>query len=215
MENKVMSKTFVWMFFGLLITFLTGYFVSTNETMMLNVQRSSVYIVLCLGELGLVLFLASKIRTMGKNMARMMFLLYSFVTGLSLSSVFIVYKLTSIIFVFLIAAVVFLLFGFLGYVIKIDLTKFGTYLLMALIAVLVCYIVNLFLLNNTLDLVLAIISILIFMGFTAYDVQKIKQLANDSSIPEENLSIIGALNLYIDYINIFFDLLRLFGDLKD
>lgn len=87
--------------------------------------------------------------------------------------------------------------------------------MMALFAIIVCVIINLFLNNNTFDLTITIISILIFVGFTAYDVQKIKRLSVDSTIPEDNLSIIGALNLYLDYINIFLDLLRLFGSSRD
>lgn len=215
MENKVMSKTFIWMFLGLLVTFLTGFAVSHNETMIVNIFRNSTYIVLAIIELVLVVFLSAKIRTMGKNTARIFFLLYSFVSGLTFSSIFVVYELTSILYVFLIAAVIFLIFGLIGYYTKLDLTKIGTYLIMALLAIVICYLINLFLGNESFDLILSIISILVFIGFTAYDVQKIKRLADDDEIPEDNLSIIGALNLYLDYINIFLDLLRLFGNSRD
>lgn len=152
---------------------------------------------------------------MSKNTARIMFIIYSFVSGLTFSSIFITYSIASIIYVFLIASVIFLVFGLIGYFTKLDLTKLGTYLMMALFAIIVCVIINLFLNNNTFDLTITIISILIFVGFTAYDVQKIKRLSVDSTIPEDNLSIIGALNLYLDYINIFLDLLRLFGSSRD
>lgn len=215
MEDKVMSKTFIWMFIGLLVTFLTGFAVSHNETMIVNIFRNSTYIILAIIELALVIFLSAKIRTIGKNTARIFFLLYSFVSGLTFSSIFVVYQLTSILYVFLIAAVIFLVFGLIGYCTKLDLTKIGTYLMMALLAIVICYLLNLFIGNERFDFVLSIISILVFIGFTAYDVQKIKRLADDEEIPADNLSIIGALNLYLDYINIFLDLLRLFGNSKD
>ncbi len=210
-----MSKSFIWMFIGLLVTFLTGFAVSHNETMIINIFRNSTYWVLCVVELILVIFLSAKVRTMGKNTARIFFILYSFVSGLTFSSIFIAYKLTSILFVFLLAAVIFLIFGLIGYYTKLDLTKWGTYLMMALIAVIICFIVNIFTANETFDFVLSVICILIFIGFTAYDVQKIKALAEEEDIPEDNLSIISALNLYLDYINIFLHLLSIIGNSKD
>ncbi len=215
MENKLMSKTFIWMFLGLMVTFLTGFAIANNETMILNIYKSSTYIVFCIVELILVIVLSAKVRTMGKTAARIFFLLYSFVSGLTFSSIFVIYKLNSILYVFLLAAVIFLVFGLIGYFTKLDLTKIGTYLIMALFAVIICLLINMFVANEKFDIVLTIISILIFMGFTAYDVQKIKRLGEDGSIPEDNLAIIGALELYLDYINIFLDLLRLFGNRND
>lgn len=216
MNNKILSKSFIWMFIGLLVTFITGYAVAHNETMIINIFKNSVYWILCLVDLGLVIFLSAKVRTMGKNTARIFFILYSFISGLTFSSVFIVYKLTSILLVFLIAAVIFLIFGLIGYFTKLDLSKWWTYLMMALFGVLICYLVNLFLAYETVDLVLSIIVILIFIGFTAYDVQKIKRLAEEEiDLPEDNLSIINALNLYLDYINIFLHLLNIIGNSKD
>ena len=215
MNNKVMSKSFIWMFIGLLVTFITGYAVSHNETMIINIFRNSTYWILCIVELILVIFLSAKVRTMGKNTAKIFFILYSFVSGLTFSSIFIVYKLTSILFVFLLAAIIFLVFGLIGYYTKLDLTKWGTYLMMALFAVIICFIINIFTANETFDLVLSIICILVFIGFTAYDVQKIKALAEEEDIPEDNLSIISALNLYLDYINIFLHLLSIVGNSKD
>lgn len=215
MDNKVMSKSFIWMFIGLLVTFITGYAVSHNETMIINIFRNSTYWILCIVELILVIFLSAKVRTMGKNTAKIFFILYSFVSGLTFSSIFIVYKLTSILFVFLLAAIIFLVFGLIGYYTKLDLTKWGTYLMMALFAVIICFIINFFTANETFDLILSIICILVFIGFTAYDVQKIKALAEEENIPEDNLSIISALNLYLDYINIFLHLLSIIGNSKD
>ena len=215
MESKLMSKTFIWMFIGLLVTFVTGYGVASNETMIINIYKNSIYIVLCIVELILVIFLSAKVHSMSKNMARICFIIYSFVTGLSLSSIFVIYSLSSILYVFLIAAVVFLVFGLIGYFTKMDLKKIGTYLMMILLGVIICFLVNLFLNYEQFDFVLTLVSLVVFMGFTAYDVQKIKRLAENSDIPEDNLSIVGALNLYLDYINLFLDLLTLIGKSKD
>lgn len=215
MSNKLMSKTFLWMCVGLLVTFLTGFFVAHNEVMIVNIFKNSTYLILCVVELILVIVLSAKVRTMSKNVARIFFILYSFVTGLTFSSIFVIYELTSILYVFLLASVVFLVFGIIGYYTKLDLTKIGTYLMMALFAIIICFLINLFVDNNSFDLILSIISILVFIGFTAYDVQKIKRLSEEDLIPEDNLSIIGALNLYLDYINIFLDLLRIFGNSRD
>lgn len=214
MQNKIMSKTFIWMFIGLIVTFLTGFGVSHNETMIINIFKNSTYLILAIIELVLVIVLSAKVRSMNKNTARIFFILYSFVSGLTFSSIFIVYELTSILYVFLLAAIIFLVFGLIGYFTKLDLTKIGTYLMMALLAVIICFIINIFTGSETFDLVLSIVSILIFIGFTAYDVQKIKLLAEEN-IEEDNLAIVGALNLYLDYINIFLHLLSIIGNSKD
>lgn len=214
MKNKVMSKTFLWMFIGLFITFLTGYFVSNNETMIINIYKNSLYILLAVVELALVIFLSARVTKMSKTTARMCFILYSFVSGLTFSSIFIVYEIASILYIFLITSIIFLIFGLLGYFTKIDLTKLGSFLMMALLGIIICIIVNLFVGNNTFDLVISIISTLVFIGFTAYDVQKIKMLSS-LDISEDTISIMGALDLYLDYINIFLNLLSVFGNSKD
>ena len=108
MTNKLMSKTFIWMFIGLLVTFLTGYVVSTNDRMLLNIFSGPIYIVLCIAELILVILLSARVRKMNKNVARIFFILYSFVSGLTFSSIFVIYQITSILYIFLIASVIFL-----------------------------------------------------------------------------------------------------------
>ena len=115
--------------------------------------------------------------------------------------------------VFLVTAILFLIFAIIGKTTKVDLTKISTILLMALLGVIVCTIINIFLQNSTFDMILSGISVLIFLGFIAYDIQKIKRL--DGWVNEENLAVIGAFELYLDFINIFLDLLNLFGNSKD
>ena len=167
-----------------------------------------------IAELILVLILSARAAKMNGITAKIFFLLYSFVSGLTFSSIFVIYNLTSILYIFVIAAVIFAIFGAIGYFTNFDLTRIGTYLLMGLIGVIVCMIINMFVGSSQFDLIISIIAILIFVGFTAYDVQKIKGLAN-SDIPEENVAIIGALELYLDYINIFLHLLSIIGNSKD
>ncbi len=212
--NNVFKKVYTWMFIGLLLTFATGYFVSTNENMVYKIYSTSLYWILAVIEIILVIVLSARIGKMNITTSRIMFLTYSFVSGLTFSSIFIAYNMSSIIFVFLISALLFLIFAILGYVTKLDLTSVGTFLLMALIGIVICSIINIFVGNGTFEIVICSISILIFLGFTAYDVNKIKQL-QDIYPDEDSLAIVGALELYLDFINIFLDLLRIVANNRD
>lgn len=211
MENKLIAKSFIWMFVGLLITFATGAVVASSERMLTSVFQGWTYIILVIAELATVIYLSSRVHKMSKTSARIWFMIYSFISGLTFSSIFVTYKVTSVIYVFLIAAVLFGLFGLIGYKTKLDLTRIGTYLMMGLLALIICMVVNVFLLNSVLDLIISIVCILVFLGITAYDIQKLKKL-NNSDLPEDALAIIGALDLYLDFINIFLHLLSIFGD---
>ena len=150
---------------------------------------------------------------MSPTTARICFLLYSFITGITFGAIFIVYQITSIIYTFLITAIVFGLCALIGKTTKMDLTKMGSYLIIGLFGVIICSIVNIFLKSTGFELILSIITIIIFLGLTAYDIQKIQRL--EGIIPEENLPIYGALELYLDFINIFIELLRFFGKAND
>ncbi len=211
MQNQILSKTFGWMFIGLLVTFLTGYVIASNPNMLFNVMSSTGIIVIVLLELALVIFLSARITKMKPITAKISFLLYSFVSGLTFSSIFIIYEVSSILFVFLITSIIFAVFAVIGAVTKLDLTKIGTYLLMALFGVILCTIVNIFLNSASFDLFLSIVVVLIFIGLTAYDVQRISKMGSLNMLPEDNLAIYGALELYLDYINLFLHLLSLFG----
>lgn len=211
--SDILKKVFLWMAVGLLITFATGYIVSVNPNMIERIFSSSIYIILAIIELALVIILSARITKMNPTTARVLFILYSFVTGLTFSSIFIVYEISSIIYVFLITAIIFGILSLIGYSTNIDLTKFGTYLMIALIAVLLSTIINIFVGNGTFEIIICMISVLVFLGFTAYDVQKIKRLSN--YYDEDSIAIIGALELYLDFINIFLDLLRLFAKNND
>lgn len=212
--NQLLSKTFLWMFAGLLVTFLTGYVVSINENMLLTVFNGPVFWLIIILEFALVIFFSARVHKMKPVTAKICFLLYSFVSGLTFSSVFILFELSSVMYVFLIAGVVFAIFGAIGYFTNIDLNRIGTYLLMALLALIICCIVNMFLGSTTFDLIISIVALLIFFGFTAYDIQKMKILSN-MGMDNEVVAINGAFELYLDFINIFLHLLSIFGDSRD
>ena len=212
--NQLISKTFLWMFVGLIVTFLTGYIVSINENMLLSIFCCPLFWIIIILEFALVIFFSARVHKMKPMTARICFLLYSFVSGLTFSSIFVGFELSSVLYVFLIAAVVFAIFGAIGYFTNIDLNKISTYLLMALLAIIICSIVNLFIGNSTFDLIISIIALLVFFGFTAYDIQKVKILSN-MGMDHEVVAINGAFELYLDFINIFLHLLSIIGDAKD
>ncbi len=214
-SQALLSKVFLWMFFGLLVTFGTGYVVSMNPNMVINVLGGSGMIICVLVELALVIFLSARITKMQPTTAKIGFLLYSFVSGLTFSSVFVVYEITSVLYVFLITAVIFGILAFIGATTKIDLTRMGTYLFMALLAILICTLINLFLGSSTFDLIISVVTILVFLGFTAYDVQNILRLYESNMLPDDNLAIYGALDLYLDFINLFLQFIQFFGKSRD
>ena len=212
--NQLLSKTFLWMFVGLLVTFLTGYIVSINENMVLSIFGGPIFWLIIILEFALVIFFSVRVHKMRPVTAKICFLLYSFVSGLTFSSVFIGFDVGIVMYVFLIAAVVFAIFGAIGYFTNVDLNRIGVYLLMGLFAIIICCIVNLFLGNSTFDLIISIIALLIFFGFTAYDIQMVKILGNQG-IDHDVVAINGAFQLYLDFINIFLHLLSIIGNSRD
>ncbi len=213
MENKIYSKIYFWLFIGLLVTFATGAYTANNQDALSVIFTKGYYWILVLIELGLAIFLSARIHKMQPTTAKISYLLYTFFSGLTFASLFVVYKLESIILVFAITAILFLVFALIGHFAKLDLSKIGTYLIMILIGIILCTLVNLFLQNSTFDIIISIISIIIFLGFIAYDVQKIKRL--NGYLLEDNLAVLGAFELYLDFINIIINLLRLFGKADD
>ena len=211
MKKNIYSKVFLWMFLGLLITFVTAYCVSFNANALRTIFKTGFYWVLIIVEIGLAIFLSARIHKMQPTLAKICYLLYTFFTGLTFSSIFVVYKLTSITYIFGVSAVLFLIFAGLGRYTKINLTKFGTFLFMMLIGVIILSILSIFI--PGLNLVTAIISIVVFLGYIAFDMQLIKK--REGLLNDDNLAIIGAFELYLDFINVFIDLLRIFGDSRD
>lgn len=211
MKNSLFSKTFLWMAIGLALTFATGFAVSQFPKMLYSIFGGYGYWIFVIVEFLLVIFLSAKVMDLNPTTAKIAFLLYSFVSGLTFSSIFVVYHLNSIMFVFLISAAVFGIMALIGNKTSLDLTKIGTYLFMGLFAAIITALINMFIGSDTITLVVSIVCVILFIGITAYDVQKIKQLS-DSGLPEENLAIYGALELYLDFINIFIHILSIIGD---
>lgn len=213
MRKDILPKVFGWMFLGLLITFVAAYTVSLNTNMLENVYSGGTYWILIIAELILAAVLSIRIRKMKGITATCLYLFYTFLTGLTFSFIFVAYEMSSIIIIFLVTAILFGIFALIGKYTKMDLSKISTYLFMGLMGVLILSIINIFIANNTLDMISCIIGIIVFLGYIAFDVQRV--LKSDYDIDERNLAIIGAFSLYLDFINIFIDLLNLFGNSKD
>ena len=213
MENKIFSKVYGWMFIGLLISFVTGYYVSTQPNIIYNLFNKGTFFILVLVELGLCIWLSAGIRKMQPMTAKILFGLYSFVTGLTFSTIFVAYRIDSIIMVFGITALTFAIMALVGTFTNIDLTKLGTILFMGLLGIIIASIINIFIGSQTLDLGIIIIGIVIFTLYIAYDVQKVKYIAQ--TLEEDKAAIICAFELYLDFINLFIKLIRLFGKSKD
>lgn len=214
MEQKnLFAKIFLWLFIGLLITFGTAYYVSTQEFLILNVLRLSwIWFIL---EIGIVIFLSARITKMSSFTAKLSFALYSFITGLTLSYIFLLFLLPSILIIFLATAIMFGIFGLFGYFTNVNLSKISTILLMGLLGVIIASLISIFIGSTALDFGISIIGVLVFTIFVAYDIQKAKMYSTFDTIPEDNLAIYGALNLYLDFINIFLHLLSIFGNSRD
>jgi FtsH-binding integral membrane protein len=170
--------------------------------------------IMFLAPLALVLFLQFRIHKMSVGAAQGTFLAYAGLLGISLSSIFIVYDIGSIAQVFFITAATFGAMSLWGYTTKRDLTGMGSFLMMGLIGLVIAMVVNIFLASSGLDWVISIVGVLIFTGLTAYDTQNIKTMysANDDGTLAGRKAVLGALRLYLDFINLFLMLLRLFGN---
>lgn len=213
-KNNVFSKIFNWMGFGFLLTFITGYVISTTNDFINVLFGTKLYLLFALIEIVLVLVLSAKVHKLKKTTAGILFMIYSFVSGITFSSIFILYNVTSLIYVFIITAILFIILSMFGKSTKYDLTKISTYLLIALIGTILTSIINIFIGNSFLDTILSIILVVIFCSMTAYDVQKINknyEVVNKN----ESYAIYFALELYLDFINIFLNLLNLFSKGRD
>ena len=211
----LMRKVYVWMALALVITGLTAYYVATSP-MLLNVIYSNqvVFWGLLIAEFAMVVGLSAAINRLSLTAATLMFVLYSVINGATLSSIFLIYTTASITEVFFITAGTFAVMAVYGYVTKTDLTSMGKILFMALIGLIIAAVVNLFLHNTMMDLVISCIGVLVFVGLTAYDSQKIKTMlltAGNLGETAQKLALLGALTLYLDFINLFIYLLRIFG----
>ena len=217
MLSLVMRQVYLRMFLALLVTAITAYYVAVTPAVTQFVFGSRmVFWILIIAEFGLVIGLSAALHKMSTTTANVMLLLYAVLNGVTLSSIFFVYQLGSIAFTFFITAGVFLAMSIYGYVTKKDLNTFGSYCVMGLFGIIIATIVNLFVHSSTLEWIVSFIGVGIFMGLTAWDTQKIKESAyaiEPSGVGK--LAVIGALSLYLDFINMFLYLLRFFGNSRD
>ena len=211
MNNNVLSKVYNWFGIGLFITFLISYIVSTNENLLSLIFSSNLTLVIVVLELICALVLSLRINKMSTSTAKVLYIGYTVLTGLTFSSIFILYEITSIMWIFLATSIIFFVLALLGKTTKMNLSSIGTFLFVGLISIILLSIINIFIANNTLDLTLCIISLLLFMGYVFYDINKILNYYED----DDRLAIFGAFQIYLDFINIFIELLRLFGKHKD
>ena len=211
--SALMRKVYLWMTLALAVSGLTALYVSRSAGLLQSVS-SSVWL-LVIAELALVIFLTARIHKMSFRTAGIMFVLYSVLNGATLSFIFLAYTMSSIATTFFVTAASFGTMSIVGYTTGKDLSTMGRYLLFALIGLIIATIVNIFLGNSMLQLIVSGIGVLVFVGLTAYDTQKIKQLfllqAGDINESTQKLALMGSLMLYLDFINLFLYLLRFLG----
>ena len=214
----LMRKVYLWMSMALVITGLTAWIVANNYTLLNLIYGNSVTIwILFIAELGLVFGLSAAINKLSLPVATLMFVVYSVLNGAVFSSIFLVYTMSSIAKVFFITAATFGAMSVFGYVTKQDLSSMGKFLMMALIGLIIATVVNLFMKSSGLDMIISYAGVLIFVGLTAWDTQKIKQMclqAPDAGETMQKMALLGALSLYLDFVNLFIYLLRILGDRK-
>lgn len=214
-KRKFLTNTYGWMALALLISGVTALFTAQNTAMlkMLFSGRAIGYWILAIGEIALVWWLSASIRKISTTVASIAFIAYSVINGITLSSIFFVYTSGSIALCFGVCAVMFALMSLYGMITKTNLASAGKYMGMAVIGIIIASLINLLLKSGTIDWILSLVTVVLFTGLTAYDSQKMLAAANqaDGSDMFKKASIIGALELYLDFINIFLSLLRLFG----
>lgn len=212
-----MQRVFVYMGLGLAVTGLAAFFAVTNPSLQAFLFAPGMSWVILLAPLALVMFLSFRINSMSFSAAQTTYWIYAALMGLSLTPVLMMYQIESVARIFFITASVFGSMALYGYTTKKDLTSMGSFMLMGLIGVIVASLVNIFMQSNMMTLVTSALSVIIFTGLTAYDVQKLKDIYYQADTPETSgkMAVMGALTLYLDFINLFLALLRLFGNRRD
>ncbi len=212
----LMRKVYLWMALALTITGFTSMIILSNESFIYTLFNNQLlFWGLVIGELILVFSLSARIHKMSITTATIMFVLYSVINGVTLAPLLFFYTKTSIAKVFFITAGTFGVMSLIGYTTKTDLSSIGKILFMALIGLIIATVVNLFMHSSTLDLIISYAGVVIFVGLTAWDTQKIKRMLAMCEEPDEQahkIALMGSLALYLDFINLFIWLLRILGD---
>lgn len=217
-QRKFLTKVYGWMSLALLLSGITAFIVANSPFLINLVFGNKIgFPLLAIGEIVLVWWLSASIRKISTMAASIAFLAYSVINGATLASIFYVFSLNSIIVVFLVSALMFIGMSLYGVFSKSDIMSFGRYFSMAIIGLIVASVINIFLKSSGFNWVISIVTVVIFTGITAYDTRKMILVSQqaDGSDMFQKASIIGALELYLDFINIFLALLRIFGKSRD
>lgn len=213
-----MTKVYNWMAIALLLTGVVAYFTSQSATLTQLIFGSKLlFFGLIIGEIALVGYISARIQKLTAYNATLLFLAYAILNGLTMSVIFMAYTSASISTTFMVTAGTFGAMSLYGYFTKSNLTSIGNIAFMGLIGIIIASVVNLFLQNEMMYWIISYLGVAIFIGLTAYDTQKLKQLAINGFENEESIeknAILGALTLYLDFINLFLFLLRILGDRK-
>lgn len=218
LQRKFFTKVYSWMSIALILSGITAYYVSTSEVLLKLISGNKIGIyALFLAEIILVWWLSSSIRKISTAKASIGFIIYSIINGTSLAAIFLVFKMDSIMSVFLISALMFIGMSLYGVFSKSDIMSFGRYFSMGLIGLIVASVINIFLKSSGFNWIISIVTVVLFTGLTAYDTRKMLIISkqSDDSDMFQKASIIMALELYLDFVNIFLSLLRLFGKSKN
>ena len=223
MASTFISNVFLWMFIGLAVTALTAYLFASDPTLLgylVNYETGSMNMlgwVVIFAPLGFVLLMSFGYQKLSAGTLSLLFLVFAVLMGMSLSFVLLAYTGASVFKTFIVTSVMFGIMAVTGYTTKMDLTRFGSLMFMGLIGIIIASLVNMFMRSETMDYIISFIGVLVFTGLTAYDVQKLKRIGSGIQYGAESarkLVILGALNLYLDFINLFLFLLRFLGDRK-
>lgn len=218
-QSTLLRSVYVWMTLALVITGFVSMYVAQSYQLVSFIfgNRLALWGML-IAELAVVFYLSARINSISFTKATVMFIIYSILNGATLASIFLVYTMSSIASTFFVAAGTFGVMALYGYITKSDLTRIGNICLMALIGLIIATLVSMFWQNSMLQMIITYAGVILFVGLTAYDSQKIKRLltADGIEVTEETqkIALLGALTLYLDFINLFLYLLRLFGDRK-
>ncbi len=216
--NAVMKRVYVRMFIGLLVSAFCALGVASSQAALNfvfgnGIMRWGILIAM----FAMAFIIPARMNKMSSGAVLGLFLLFSALMGTWLSAIFVVYKMTAIVSTFFITAGTFGAMSVYGYFTKSDLSRMGSYLIMALFGLIIASLVNLFLHSGTMDFIISIVGVLIFTGLTAWDTQQVKQLATTNLDPAlaDKLATMGAMELYLDFINLFLFILRIFGGNRD
>ncbi len=209
-ENKIFGKTFFWMFLGLLGSAIIAWY-TYSSGLFIDIVLGDYFNMLLILELVVVLVFSLLFRKMPPTLVGILYFVYAMINGVTLSVIFAVFELSSIIYLFIVSAIIYGVLGIIGYKTDKDLTSWRPYLSVFLIAGIVLSIINIFIQNSAFELFLDWAILILFFGITIYDINKIKLLQQEPNIDTEKIHIYCAMQLYLDFINIFLRILSIFG----